>query len=549
MTIPPTYPTDMLRTLVGNGCALGCIAVPLTLTAVYSDTRASQVCHVVCSFLACAQLSYLTSWAAWHRAQTWHPLLCFYRTHLERATGGALAVLLTTVYYYTVFRLAVVSGGADRPALGVGRTFTTCVVTTTYATALETVYIALCMTFFYMHHQTRFATILAAERAITFHGTFKQVMEVVDALEYQSLQRFVTHWARVSDADILARLEDKKHAIFDAFREHLDGDRDQVISYDEFVLFAHANSVFEPERLWALLTQHQTTKRIDADGIDYMLYHTLFQKKHFAMAIHTDKLLARWIIGYIAMFSVPLLGIVLSSVWGYAGAFTGNLNLFQVFILAASFGMNRIASNVRFASYMASVRPFNMGELLFIDGEVYKVDQMTPTFVSCVGPDTLVLRNSQMLDRMVRNYSRTNVFDSFQLEMPLNTSHSVVEVVRARMSSYATEHWKDVDLQSVRCGWVGMLNRGKVLQCNWRYSFLVYDRSRFNTTRTRFVDYVISATIDDVTISTLLLGASQGGALNAPVQQHYQDVHGKGKGAGGADNHECAQSVRRDPSL
>ena len=380
------------------------------------------------------------------------------------------------------------------------------------------------MIFFFTHHQANFEYILSCERALSFHGTLKKVLEVLDGLGHQSLKQFVIHWKQKTDTEILDTLDDKKKAIFQVLQEKLDNDKNNVISYDEFVLFAHKHDVFDVDILWDVLTHHKKTiKCIDSDVIDYMLYHTLFYKKQLALAIDTDILLASWIMLYTAMFSAPFVGILLSGVWGYAGAFGGNLNLFQIYVLVASFTWNRLASNIRFAIYMSTVRPFNLGELLLMDGDVYKVTRLCPTFVIGVGRDTIILRNSQMLDDMVHNFSRSNINDSFALELPLNTRDSLVQEVYEKMILYAEENWKEIDVVSIRCGWVSIQNQSKVLQCNWRYNFMIYDRNKFNTTKTRFVNEVIRTTIDDVSKS-ILLNASQGSALITEVVEHYKTV-------------------------
>jgi hypothetical protein len=489
---------------------------PLVLTAVFrSDTHGTQVSHYLLSSIAWCHLGYLVSHYSWQRIQVLHPLLCFYRHNLERTSLGILSIILNITYYYAIYD-RYFTAFQHKNAL-----FATTILTSAFVTILNGAYVTLCIAFFFMHHQQRFANIINSERAMTFNGTLKQVLEVIDSLEHRSLKAFIQYWQHKSDDEILASLDTKKRQVFTVFAEHVDADGNHEVSYDEFVVFCHANNVFDANALWAILTHHRTTKTIDSDVIEYMLYHTLFQKKQFALAIQTDILLANWIIIYVTLFATPLLGIVISSIWGYAGAFEGNINLFQVYILAATFAMNRLAANIRFASYMAMVRPFNMGELLFIDNDVYKVTKLCPTFVLAVGRDTIVLRNSQMLDSVIRNYSRSNVFDSFALEVPLNTGDHVVPLVREKMIEYASQNWKEIDVNSIRVGWTTMENQSKVLQCNWRYNFMIYDRSRFNIIKSRFLNEVIRVTVNDVSRSVLLLNVAQGSALNNEVAKHY----------------------------
>jgi hypothetical protein len=491
---------------------------PLVLTGVFSsDAQGIQSSHYLFSSIAWFHIGYIVSHLAWQRIQVFHPLLCFYRHNLERTTLGIISILLNVIYYFAIYNRYF--SFPNKYSL-----FVSTMVLSTFVTIIEGIYITLCIAFFFMHHQQRFKYIITSERALTFNGTLKQVLEVIDSLEYRSLKSFIQYWHHKSDDEILTTLDNKKQQVFAIFEQHVDADGNQDISYDEFVIFCHTNNVFDVNTLWKILTHHRTTKTINVDVIEYMLYHTLFQKKQFALAIQTDILLANWIIIYVLFFTVPLMGIVISGIWGYGGAFEGSINLFQVYIFAATFAMNRLSSNIRFASYMAMVRPFNMGEILFIDNDVYKVTKLCPSFVLAVGRDTIVLRNSQMLDSIIRNFSRSNVYDSVVLEMPLNTGDQVISLVYKKMVDYASRNWREIDVTSIRVGWTTMEHQSKIMQCNWRYNFMVYDRSRFNSIKSHFLNEVIREIINEVSKLVMLLNISQGGTLTSEVVKFYENV-------------------------
>jgi small-conductance mechanosensitive channel len=186
-------------------------------------------------------------------------------------------------------------------------------------------------------------------------------------------------------------------------------------------------------------------------------------------------------------------------------------------LVVVTFAANRLVSNVRFIAYMILVRPFNIGDLLLVHDDLYRVTAVSPTYVSCLGRDTIVLKNSQMLDNVVRNYSRSYVNDSVSLEVPLNTRDDLVQIVRDRMAQFASRNWMQIKGDSIRCGWVAIRNQSRVLQCNWAYSFVIFDRTTFNQARTTFVNAVIQSTIDEVSRSFILANASQGSVVLNPV--------------------------------
>jgi hypothetical protein len=105
------------------------------------------------------------------------------------------------------------------------------------------------------------------------------------------------------------------------------------------------------------------------------------------------------------------------------------------------------------------------------------------------------------------------VNDSVSLEVPLNTRDDLVQTVRDRMAQFASRNWMQIKGDSIRCGWVAIRNQSRVLQCNWAYSFVIFDRTTFNQARTTFVNAVIQSTIDDVSRSFILANASQGSVV------------------------------------
>jgi small-conductance mechanosensitive channel len=457
-------------------------------------------------------------------------LVVFYDPHVRRLLGGVFACILNTIYY---FCLSDVRNNAM---------FATTLLTTAYAAAVEGTYTSICMAMF---NRAALDDIVACDRAMTFNGEFKAGTEVLDSIDRQKhnvVRDIIRHWKCKAAEDIVQSIDDKSLVIFKVFEEHMDNDKDRKITYDEFVRFSQARQVFDIDTLWNLFI-HDDGRNINLESIKSMLYHVLFKKKNFAHGVDTDIMLSSWITWYVFLFTFPLLCIILSSIWGYEGAFQGgSLSLFEIYVLTSAFAAKAITSNLRFIMYMVIARPFNIGDLLFIGNDIYKLTHLSPTFVSCLGRDVIVIKNSQLIDDTIRNYSRTFINDSVSLELPLNTHNDLACTIYNRMIEYASENCSHIDSRGIRCGWVDIRNNARVLQCNWKYSFLIYDRARFNAIRTMFVDTVIKSTINDVSRSVILSNASQGSAALTPMivdhfsafageQLHHNESPGRGLGA------------------
>jgi hypothetical protein len=497
-------------------------SAPIIITNVFNNNQSSKIVSHVASYTACIHFGYITSNMIYYIYLLnginfiYLQLLYYYKPNIMVVLSGMFALLYAVIYNYCLADITNISN----------ELFATVILTTSYITVIQGIYTTLCAVFFVKHHASNFMNIINNERAISFIETFKEDFELVDSPIHLSLVSFIKHWNNKTDCEIIDTIDIKTHKIFSVLKDNLDADKDSIITRDEFIVLAHKQNIFDDVnigKLWNIFT-YNTGRPITRDVIEYMLYHLLFQKKQFSHAIKSDIIFARWMTTYIYLFTFPLLCIILSAIWGYEKAFTGNISLFQIYIIIAPFAINSVLANIRFILYMAIVRPFNLGELLFIDDDIYKITHLGQTYVSCLGKDMIVVRNSQMLDNVVKNYSRSNINDSVQLEVPLNTRDDLVGTVYEKMMDYANLNWKYIRPESIRCGWVSLRNQSRVLQCNWQYSFIIYDRSKFNKIKTHFVNETIRCTINIVSRSFIMSNAFQGNPLSNPLLlEHFNE--------------------------
>jgi hypothetical protein len=487
-------------------------APPIVLTGLYPNHAGSHGVHFISSCCASAHLAYLCSIYITRYVQSKHPLLYFYKHNICIALCGYLTICILSAYNYAVFERFIFD--SSKPY------YTSLSILMLYS-ILATMRMSCVCFMFWTHHQKKFIKIIEHEQAITFDGRLKQIMEVGDCLEHQSIEVFVKYWKNLAASEVIHDIPAKTTTIFKIVCDNLDENNDSNISYDEFVMYAHKNNVDSTEKLWKILTAGLPVTNFNRDVLEYMLYHALFQKKQLAHAIETDAEIATWLVSYAFVFLIPLNAIIISHIWGYYGAFNGNFNLFQLYILAATFFYDKISENVRFVVYMFNVRPFNIGELLYLFDDVYKVEKVTPNFIQCLGGDTIILKTNQLLNTAIHNYSRSHVNDSVTFEMPMNTSNACLEKIKQKMTDYATEHWNDISVDSIRCGWVKINECSNAIQCNWQYNFMIYDRKMFNMARSRFVNETIVSVLDDVIRCFLLVSAAHGGAMNDFVQKNY----------------------------
>eukprot|EP00798_Chlamydomonas_sp_ICE-L_P029748 gene29748-biopygen5514 len=186
----------------------------------------------------------------------------------------------------------------------------------------------------------------------------------------------------------------------------------------------------------------------------------------------------------IALLSYPFCAVVIASMWGYP-AFGQGFDMFKTYMLAASFLVSQLQERIRFMVTMATQRPFDIGDILLLDGGPFRVRDFTTNHAYLDGTTALTVRNSVLLGDTVRNMTRGAVKDKVVMSLPVTTSNDTVVKVREALQGYARENPDEVEEGLVRTGWTCVEGGiAKVMSVHWSYTFVVHDVNRFNKART-----------------------------------------------------------------
>jgi len=83
---------------------------------------------------------------------------------------------------------------------------------------------------------------------------------------------------------------------------------------------------------------------------------------------------------------------------------------------------------------------------------------------------------------------------------------------------YQSRNERDVSKSSIRCGWSAASDGNtKMMQCNWRYNFRIYDRSRLNWARADIRHHIISSLDTHLEHGFLKFHIAGGGGMNDSI--------------------------------
>jgi hypothetical protein len=263
-------------------------------------------------------------------------------------------------------------------------------------------------------------------------------------------------------------------------------------------------------------------REISTLGIEDALYELFFTRKELISSIYTDYEVLTHLARIVGTLIYPAAFIAVSRIWGYQNAFGFGVDLFKVYMLAASYLINSFRRELSFLiSMIVPDRPLNMGDILLIGDQTYKVRHFNITHVILDGPHRTDLPVSYFLENQTINLSKQGITDSVQIFVPLTTPKSLVHrsKVFSIMYAYQDINERDIQRSSIRCGWIDTANGSKILQCNWRYNFRIYDRGRLNWARVDMRQWIVEHLEDDLEEGSMRGLIAGGGGYNYMAQQ------------------------------
>lgn len=371
---------------------------------------------------------------------------------------------------------------------------------------LQAIQLAMCIANFMVRRRAAWQLMAKTERALSFHPVLRDALEA----HCRDVRSFTDYWMARGEVDVMAAAEAKATEVYGALVQDVDTSRDSTISRAELTDFARAHNVVDDvEDIWTLLSDGRVISRT---RLGQALCNEAMARRRFAHQVVTDDVVIGWVARYMSFVLYSGSAVLIASIWGYE-AFGVGIDLLKLYIVALTYLATHARAHIAFVLLMLVHRPFNIGDVLMLGGQTYRVAAVSPGHTALEGATAVSLGNSILTAQPVHNLSKARVTDRMSLGLPLNFDDCVADAVAA-LCEYARAHPMEIDEEGVRCGWSTVDAASKVLECNWRYHAPIRDRARHNLMRTRIMNHLMGRLNAQVVAKSLVINAAQGGAFN-----------------------------------
>lgn len=378
---------------------------------------------------------------------------------------------------------------------------------------------------------------------------------------YRNVRTFLETWMAKNDEDVSGHLQRKARRIFDRvlcdsktsqydddcgdetadnMEEVSDGvdnragarrscRENDAISFARFAKFVEKHRGVgrdeEVRNMWDTLTKHEEKKKKDGggvmmtrEGLEDMLYDLFFRRKELIHSIFTDHNVITYLANVAIVLQAPASFIAVARIWGYQNSFGNGVDLFKTYVLSASYILTSFKDNIAFMVSMITRRPFNVGDVLQLNDNTYKVRRFSLTHLYMDGPHYISVPNTIFSSDVTINLTKQGITDSLQINVPLSTDPRRInrDRIYAIMHAYQAANRRDIDRSSIRCGWSEAADGAtKMMQINWRYKFRIFDRSRLNWARANVRDHIMTSLEPDMREAYFAVNVAGGGGFNS----------------------------------
>lgn len=479
-------------------------------TFVFYENSISDILNLVVFDAFLTNLSFIVS----HYIYIWlthkYGFLYLYEYHMKIFITGLLTIISTLVYQYSIYNIFLCSDYCDI----MNNVYKSFIIIVAAISINKLIRIIFYIYIFIASRLKEWKKIMEIEMSVIFNDLLKTNFEAMQQFNNMyDIRKFVEYWTNKSDEEILSSLPEKSDTMFCIFKCSMDTDNNNIIDSNEFQKFCLSHSIVDFNNLWELFSDGN---EITVKKLENILYNMCFSRKQFALKIFTDYILVNLLTNYIIL---PIFGaafVFICYIWNVP-AFDSGFNLFNMYILAITFLANNLLSKILFLLYMLLSRPINIGDIVLINDSTYKISEICPTYTQCIGDIFMTITNDYLFQNTILNLTRTNVYDSLTITLPLNYSKDLSNMQDV-LETYAKANEHDIMKSSIRCGWTLIDETGKSFEMNWAYNFNINDRQRYNWVKTRMRNFLISYFHEDVKISTLMLCGTMGGAYNDDIK-------------------------------
>lgn len=511
-----------------------------------------KILHVTGGALGFFQFFYFASLLTYRAAFAIMNFVFLFETQMKTLFWIAPAITMTFVYHHLVYNKIFCEYDLDfcnhdsRASIVVNKVFKSLLIFAIVFFVLQATTVGVFVWTFESKRRESWNRIRDIETSLFFDEEMKSELEVrkeesLNDTSTWDMKQFLDYWMNRKDDDIMRDLPQKSFIVTRLLLSEIKGvlargnqnecEREvgengveeekgrktrstgSVITRAEFSEYCDIKDVLDGVSLWDSLTLNGAHDEISVDSIEDLLYELFFHRKQLAHAIFTDHKIGNALYLYASATIYPGCLIAVSKIFEYKNAFGEGIDLFKTYAVIVSYIYSNILGHVQFLLLMLKERPFNIGDVLEIDGHTYAVVDFTTTHTTLVGSTKLVISNDLLVSNKVTNLTRHKVMDTLTLELPLSCTYEVLDM-RVAMTRYIDTHPRDVIPSSVRVEWLTASPSGKTLRCMWRYKFTVMDRSRLIDTRVAIVNHLMADCKGDIARANMADQLAAGGGLN-----------------------------------
>jgi hypothetical protein len=327
-------------------------------------------------------------------------------------------------------------------------------------------------------------------------------------------KRFLNKWHLITNAELISNAVIRASKMFHKLVSYADNDCDNRISKDEYDIFTneHNIDIVNAEFIWGVISD-ATFKTITYQSIHESIVTLDLERRIFAKTIYTDSVVVRWILAYSSVFLYGLGIIIIFNIWGYDQAFGTGVDLFKLYLLAVTYIIGTIKSQLQFLVMMIRSRPFNIGDLILYKSDPCIISSLNSSFAELDGSHKYFVKNVDLLNAGVENLSKSNICDSFTVTVPVNYYQSVQNItdIIEKYTGLANE------ILSCRVTYCSPDRDCFILSIHWSYRNNMFDRSDYLWTRTRVINNIMHNLSDQIGESWIQYSAAQGGAYNDKI--------------------------------
>lgn len=437
-------------------------------------------------------------------------LLFICESFTHKSLFGLMNGLTWTLYYYMLFRSRMCKCTDIEKAMPILLVVNSCF------TILQLVFIAVFTYIFFNKRYHLWREIVFLEDSLTFHDEIKTQCNVVCKLsDFFDIHSFIIHWTVQSHDQLIYTIPTKAQLIYTVFTENMDTSRDNKISLAEFKQFCCSHNIIEHSKLWELFSDGEN---ITLAKIEDALHQLYYDRQRLAFAIKTDFKIINALLLHIAFVVYAGAFVFITRILDYEDAFGPGVDLFKIYILVISYIATNCKDRIKFIVLMLTKRPFNLGDLLLYEHLTYTVSDISPGFTYFLGHTPMMIQNSQLMNNPVYNLSTEKVYDSMQFCFSPNISNECIKDVHKSIKDFAVNNPRIINVNFIICSWIRMDKACKVVQCSWKYNFMICDRTSYNMVRARVYNHIMASISNKIIDASLAWEAASGGAFNSIIK-------------------------------